>query len=193
MYAHKITVTAVIAIALASGANAAKAGVVDVSFVVAGSPGAWVVDFTFSNNLSTASGLYLIGIKSDGFLSGAPLPFVQAFGGAYNTLAAGGLDITYNVVWLDVPGTALRPGTSMSGFKVTVPTAQPPVAFDWFAMTRGAIVTDPFQFGNSTAAGYQGVVTSVPEPHAIAMFGFGLAALAVRRRLLCRSRPIGVA
>jgi PEP-CTERM motif len=187
MRTHRVLSIALIATALTYGATGAIAGTVDVSFSVSGSPGAWLVDFTFQNNLSAPAGLYFIGIKSDGLFSGSPAPFIQAFAPTYNTLAAGGLDITYNKLWLDSPGTALLPGTGMSGFKVTVTSTQTPDSFDWFAMTRGATVTDPFQFGTASVAGFQGVVTGVPEPHTYALLGVGIAVL------LLRKRPAGTA
>ena len=161
----------------------AMAGPVDVSYTVFGVPGMWKVDFTFANHLTSPVSLYFVGVKSDGFLLEPPPPFIRAFGSTFNTSDAGGLDIVYNNLWLDLGLTGLPQGQSLSGFTVGFFAPSLPSSFEWFAMTRGGTVTDPFDFGSPTAAGYQGVVRApVPEPETCALLALGLSALVVRSR-----------
>jgi len=163
--------------------GSAMAGPVDVGYSVSGAPGAWQVDFTFANNLSSPVSLYFVGVKSDGFLDTPLPPFIRAFGSTFNSSDAGGLDITYNNLWLDLGLTGLPKGHSLSGFTVDFLTPSLPSSFEWFAMTRGGTVTDPFDFGSPTAAGYQGLVSlPVPEPETYALFAGGLIALMARNR-----------
>jgi len=117
--------------------GSAMAGPVDVGYSVSGAPGAWQVDFTFANNLSSPVSLYFVGVKSDGFLDTPLPPFIRAFGSTFNTSDAGGLDITYNNLWLDLGLTGLPKGHSLSGFTVDFLTPSLPLSFEWFAMTRG--------------------------------------------------------
>lgn len=162
-----------------------KASAVDVTYEIAGGPGAWTLDFTFSNNLTSAASLYFVGVKADGFHSAAPAPFMWAFGNTYNTASAGGQNITYNNLWLDFSLNGLAQGHSLSGFKVPVYSQTLPSSFEWFAMTRGGVVTDAFDFGSATTAGFQGVTSltpAIPEPETVVLMSLGLSALFLSKR-----------
>jgi hypothetical protein len=58
----------------------AAADTVDVSYTVSGSPGAWVYDFSVTNNIGGTNRIFMFGIqlgKTD--IVGSPAPFAQGF------------------------------------------------------------------------------------------------------------------
>lgn len=175
----------VAAAAFATTTSFAVAAPVDVSFTTTNNAlGAWTLDFSFTNNLQNDSmGLYFLGVRLDGG-SVAPAPFIKAFAPTYNTSAAGGDDILYNQLWLDMTGTALLPGTTKSGFVVSLFAAEAPTSVQWFAMARGGELQGPRDFGSDTFPGFQGTVHvgAIPEPSTWALFLVGGAALVVARR-----------
>lgn len=194
MYISKLTKTLFLASVLFA-INNVNASAVDVTYEVTGGPGAWTLDFTFNNNLTSAASLYFVGVKADGFHSRAPAPFMWAFSNTYNTASAGGQNITYNNLWLDFSLNGLAQGRSLSGFKVPVYSQTLPSSFEWFAMTRGGVVTDAFDFGSATTAGFQGVTSltpAIPEPESVVLMSLGLGALFVsKRKRIFTSQKLG--
>jgi hypothetical protein len=176
----------VAAAAFATTTSVAVAAPVDVAFTTTNNAlGAWTLDFSFTNNLENDSmGLYFLGVRIDGASSIAPAPFIKAFAPTFNPIAAGGDDILYNQLWLDLAGTALLPGTTKSGFVVSLFAAEAPTSVQWFAMARGGELQGPRDFGSPTFPGFQGTVHvgAVPEPSTWALFLVGGAALVAARR-----------
>jgi hypothetical protein len=185
---------ALIAAAVASFCAPVYAKSVDVNFTVTGQAGNWVVDFSFTNNLSSAASLYLLGVKTDGVFVGAPSPYIRSFAGGANIGTWGDSSTWYPIAWLDLTalngsqaGQGLRPGQTLSGFKIRTSAIAEPTSFEWFAQTRGAVVTEVFDFGSASAAGFKGTATvaaAVPEPetYALMLVGLGVLGSLARRR-----------
>jgi PEP-CTERM motif-containing protein len=175
---------------------------VDVSYLVTGSTGDWTLDFSVTNNLSSApnQNFYFFGVLlSSSNITGVPTNFA-AITASYDpfSFGYGGSDTEYNNVWYDSKfsdGLQL-PGTTTSGFDVTISDAVAPTSVQWFAFTADTLgassytgggnfntAFNPLFEGDASAAGTSvGGTSAVPEPSMLAFLGVGLAALVASRR-----------
>lgn len=122
---------------------------VSVSYTVSGSSGAWILDFSVTNNINAGQDVYLFGV----FLSaqdkvGSPSGWgncpAVCTAGTLNTgslLSTGinlnGPNITFNNIWHEPVGTnpsdAVAFGDTLSGFEAEVNSILPPTSVEWFA------------------------------------------------------------
>jgi hypothetical protein len=178
-----------------------RADPIDVSYAVTGSTGDWTLDFSVTNNLSGAPNedLYFFGVDlSSTNITGYPTNFIQQ-GLTWNNSFDGGSNVNYNNLWIDqVPSdNSYLPGTTISGFDVTISDALAPTSVNWFAYTADTGGVGYFGGGNFNASitnsqfnpGFEGVSGSpstdpapVPEPGSVFLLGSGLAFVAKRVR-----------
>jgi hypothetical protein len=171
------------ALALAAAPTAqaqAIPGLPNATYQVSGTPGAYTLDFTVSNDLPAAlnQNIYYFGIEPNVPITNSPSgwePFDNANG--HISLQAGS-GIVYNTAWITNPSVVgITPGTALSGFEVTSVTA--PTAVNFYAFVYDTTNID-------TRIGYEGIATSaaaVPEASTTVSLGlllvFGLGGLLV--------------
>jgi hypothetical protein len=171
---------------------------ISVSYTVAGSAGDWTLDFSVSNNLTGAplQNFYNFGVLlSSENITGSPADF-SINPGTSNPSTIGGSDTTYNNLWIDdnfFDGLQL-PGTTTSGFEVTISDAVAPTSVDWLAFTVDTTFDSPHpsspysgggNFNTADNPGFEGVATetsATPEPTSLTLFGVGTALLMLMRR-----------
>lgn len=183
---------AVLALAVSA---AASAGPVKVDYTVSGSTNNWVLDFSVTNNISATGDMYV-------YIFGVSLPARDVVGTpvgwqwrphmeTFSTFRYGGSNIVYNNYWAD---GEVHIGDVQSGFKARVNSITAPTDVHWFAFAKDGIYTgsfaDAFTSSDRTRwnPGFENVArvgpaeTTVPEPGSLALFGLGMAGVALVRR-----------
>ena len=85
---------------LCLAASLAQASPVDVTETISGSSGAWVYDFSVTNNLGGTNDVYAFGVElPTANETGIPSGWVN-YGASYNPLGSGGPNISFNNVWI---------------------------------------------------------------------------------------------
>lgn len=129
----------------------ASADPVGVTYTVSGSSGAWILDFSVTNDLNVGQDVYLFGVSLPAqdivasptgwtncsigpcfsgttFNPGVPLP---------SGINLNGPNVTFNNYWHEPLGTsssdAIASGETLSGFEVEVNSILPPTSVEWFA------------------------------------------------------------
>jgi hypothetical protein len=187
-----------------AGCFLSNAAAIDVSYTVSGSPGAWDLNFTVTNNMTAWPGqdIYQFGVLvSAPGVTGSPVGYDPTVYASWTNFFMGGSGYLYNNIWYDGNDfNHLLPGTSLSGFVVTVADTVAPVSVPWFAFSvpssfdPSAIYTGTDAFNISSdflTAGFEGAATpnsastdptAAPEPAAVTLLALGLGACGVLRR-----------
>src|SRR5579883_1210275 len=119
----------------------AAAGPIGVTWSITGSPGAWTLDVTVSNNENgTDQAIYLFGVLlSAPGITGSPAAFDPAVYPTWTNSGLGGSSLVYNNVWLDASASNLLPGRTLAGFNVLDTDVSAPQTVPWFAISSGGI------------------------------------------------------
>ena len=178
--------------------SVASAGVIDVTYAVSGSPGAWDLNFTVANNMTGGpeQDIYQFGVQlSVPGIIGSPTGYdPNAIPLPWTNFFYGGSSIYYNNVWLDFfDFNHLLSGTSLSGFIVEVTDDIAPAVVPWFAYAYPSSF-DPaelyagpgaFAVDASFGAGFEG--TASPEPSTLGLLVIGLGIGVFLRRNVVRA------
>ena len=183
--------------------SVASAGVIDVTYAVSGSPGAWDLNFTVANNMTGGpeQDIYQFGVQlSVPGIIGSPTGYdPNATTLPWTNFFNGGLPIYYNNVWADFADyNHLLSGTSLSGFMVEVTDDVAPAVVPWFAYAYpssqdpGDLYTGSGAFAVSSTfgAGFEGVASpdiASPEPSTLGLLVIGLGIGVFLRRNVVRA------
>jgi hypothetical protein len=123
--------------------SSANADPINVSYTVSGSTGNWTLDFSVTDNLiGTDQGFYFFGVSlSSDNNTGSPTdygPWTPQESAPWSNTELGGSSVLYNDTWVD-DGNSAPPGTTTSGFEVTISDAVAPTAVGWYVFTTGGI------------------------------------------------------
>ena len=204
------TLTVLLMLALSS--LTVFAGTIDpvsVTYTVSGQPGAWDLNFTVANNITTGpqQDIFQFGVQlsvSD-IIGTPPSPYFYAGyypGPAEYFVYDGNVGTSYNNNWFGADSSdtnylaQLLSGSSLSGFMVAVPDAVAPVLVPWFVYvtpnsgdpadlflppTNWYLGTGSFPV-DSYITGFEGTASSdvaSPEPATMTMFGSAFIGLAL--------------
>jgi hypothetical protein len=157
----------------------AQASPVVVTETISGSSGAWVYDFSVTNNIGGTENIFTFGVKlPTANETGIPAGWIN-LGVSFNTVIAGGPNTVFNNNWLATTAV-FAPGVTFSGFEVTDTSTTPVSSVDWFVFAespRGDAYTGGGNFNNNTVPGFAGTVSAVPEPSTWSMMILGFAGL----------------
>jgi PEP-CTERM motif len=140
-FSAKLAALCVLVIAISASAFA---GPVGVTYTVSGSAGAWILDFSFTNNVVAGQQLYFFGVNLPQNEVGIPSgwlnywhqnpsdttfnPALDAFGGPNQTYSN-----LFHLSAISLGEIAF--GATMSGFEVQVNTPTAPTSVQWFAFS----------------------------------------------------------
>jgi len=175
--------------------SVAQASSVDVSYTVSGSAGAWLYDFSFTNNIGPDIGIYYVGVELNVLNQSPFYPVGWQIGppGGLNWFNNGGSNTNYNNTWgtcADAQCTTnIDAGQNLSGFQVLDTGLTARTSVSWFALAYGPTPTVPAgcsfncnaQFDNP---GFEGLAAPavVPIPAAAWLFPSALGLMGVIRR-----------
>lgn len=149
----KLAALCVLVIAASSSVFASPVGV---SYTVSGSAGAWILDFSFTNNVVAGQQLYFFGVNLPQNEVGIPSSWIDYWDqNTSNTTfnpsadAHGGPNITYSDLFhLHVSSSGeIAFGATMSGFEVEVNTPTAPTSVQWFAFSADFAGGHPYLGG----------------------------------------------
>jgi len=167
----------------------AYADPVDVSYTVSGSPGAWVLDFSVTNNLGGTNSIYYLNVElPTTSIVGSPAGWAySSFNNPWSNAAYGGSSVVYNNPWLVSgmnPGAMISSGQTLSGFKVLDTDQVAPASALWTAFAYFGTYNGPGCFNCGVNPGFEGVALdppatpiATPLPAALPLFAGGLGAL----------------
>lgn len=188
-YFSPFKVARLVVMATALG-TVASAYPLDITFNVSGSPGDWLLDFTFQNNMPVSQSLYFWGIElADSTISGSPTNWTPD--GTFDPAPFGGPDVTFDNLWYAGGGFVL-PGQSLSGFQVTDTDATAPSEVLWLAYFTGSgsyTGTDYFSSPNNPGFSNASTPTAAPEPNTLLLLGAALGICGVMTWLK-RGQPV---
>jgi hypothetical protein len=175
----------------------AYADPVDVSYTVSGSPGAWVLDFSVTNNLGGTNSIYYlnVGLPTTSIV-GSPAGWAySSANNPWSNAAYGGSSVVYNNPWrvsgnspVMNPGAMISSGQTLSGFEVLDTDLVAPASVLWTAFATLGTYNGPGCFSCGVNPGFEGVgldppwqpttpLIATPLPAALPLFAGGLGAL----------------
>jgi hypothetical protein len=175
-----------LAVAVAPAVQAAPP--VAATATVSGSSGAWVLDFSFTNNLGGTNDIYFVAVYDiSGTLIGSPAGFPQwNMGATYNPAVYGGPNVNFNAVWIDNSATytAFLPGTTVSGFQILDTSNDAPENLQWVVFAYGGQYFGGDNFYTTSSPGFTGTadIVEAPEPASLTLLGLGVATLSAAQR-----------
>lgn len=137
------------------GARPAFAGPVGVTYTVSGSSGAWIVNFSVTNNINAGQAVYGFGIVAPTQdITNLPTGWQPCHGGGctsttFNFSGIGGPSATFNDIFSTSPSSSnvILFGDTLSGFQVVFNTVSAPTSIEWYAFGLDLSVLN----GNTTS------------------------------------------
>ena len=170
----------------------AYASPVDVSYTVSGSPGAWVLDFSVTNNLGGTNDIYYLNLQlPTTSIVGSPAGWAySSLNNPWSNTAYGGSSLVYNNPWrvsgngvMD-PGAMISSGQTLSGFQVRDADQVAPASVLWTAFATLGTYYGSNCFNCGVNPGFEGVaidpptnVSQTPLPAALPLFISGLGTM----------------
>jgi hypothetical protein len=118
----------------------AAAGPIGVTYTVGGSSGAWVVNFSVTNNINAGQVVYGFGIVAPTQdITNLPTGWQDCHAGCtsttFNFSGIGGPNITFNDIFEISPSSsnAILFGDTLSGFQAVFNTVSAPTSIEWYA------------------------------------------------------------
>jgi hypothetical protein len=172
-----------IAALLFSVASFATAAPIEASFVTTGSAGEWVADFTVTNNLEGTNNVYFFGVKAPEYaIVGSPSEAGWAAEPRNTQWSVIPGSTVYNNTWCCNLAKPLKPGESLSGFKVSFDTIKAPTSVAFFAYAYQGNLGNPGFEGTAMNLSPVDAPSDVPEPATLALFGVGAGLLGLSSR-----------
>ena len=127
---------AAILLAFAGSFSSANSAPVSVTYSVSGAPGAYIYDFSVTNNINISGNapLYFFGVQiGNTDIVASPSGWsANAYDTPWSNASYGGSSTSYDNVWCCTGSIAL--GQTLSGFEVESTAAAPLSSVPWFAM-----------------------------------------------------------
>jgi hypothetical protein len=168
----------------------AYADPVDVSFTVTGSPGAWLLDFSVTNNLGGTNSIYYLNLQLPATsIVGSPAGWsYSSVNNPWSNTAYGGSSIVYNNPWrvsgnspIMPSGPMISSGQTLSGFEVMDTDLVAPTSVLWTAFATLGTYNGPGCFSCGVNPGFEGLAldppVATPLPGTLPLFAGGLGAL----------------
>jgi hypothetical protein len=149
--------------ALLALTTTAHANPVEVTYTLSGSAGAWVLDFSVTNNLGGQNEIYVFGVQlSTTNIAGSPSYWAPQ--SSYNPGpgccgdGTPGPDITYNNVWhVDFSlSQGIPSGSTLGGFEVIDTDTLAPSVVPWWVYAVDGTYTGPDYFHRPDNPGFAG-------------------------------------
>ena len=174
-----------------------------VSYTVTGSSNNWILDFSVTNTLEGANGIYFFGVDlphTNSPATPAGWHWWSNPASTWNNYVLGGSNITYVMNWAadyanGGDATSIFNGRTLSGFEALVTTAEAPTSVNWFAFATyfshpyyngtdafSGNVRGPGQFDFDNP-GFEGIAHQIPEPATLSLLALGGLALIRRKRM----------
>lgn len=175
-----------------------------VSYTVTGSPGNWTLDFSVTNTLGGANGIYFLAVELPDHNSPAwPAGWYWWSNPAstWSNFGLGGSSTVYNNIWVawaanGAGATSIPNGQTLSGFEAVVTTTDAPTSVPWSVFAT--YFEQPYYTGNDCFSGnlsypgevgfdnpgFEGIAqsgASVPESSTLLLLSSGLAGIVAWR------------
>lgn len=168
---------------------AANADEIDISYMVSGGTGNWILDFAVTNNISSDSDLmeiYFWGIRLDDIVSATNPSDGNAWtnGCCWDNTSYGGSS-GFTQWWFEPNIVGIDYGVTQSGFGIVYSGIDAPTSVDWFGFGVNGTYTgsDALDVTRTSNPSFEGTaIAAVPEPGTLALLGIGLLGMGAARR-----------